>query len=700
MFTIMPPVRARLFCLLLGSLPVAGICADGDAPRPIDDVTVTGQRLRELAEFHSDLSRSPITVPDSAELLRRAPGGGVNRNGPLSGIAQYRGMYGDRVNVAVDGMHLCTGGPNGMDPPLSYIPRSQLQSMTVSRGVAPVSAGMETLGGAVVALGKSSAFSATDSWQPTLELDAGGSSANSASNLGVNAALASRSQRIHGSWSHEQGDDMEFPAGTILPTRFERDNYAAGYAFRTGIHEFSLDWRHGKTGPTGTPALPMDIAYIDSDVLKLDYQGLGSRSQVHAMLSWNQVDHGMNNFQLRSPTMPGMTRLNTTWSEGLGYRADISVSAGPGQFVLGIDGQFNRHDATITDPLSNPAFRVDGFNDIRRDLQGLFAEWKGPAGAGIDAELGVRLNKVISDSGQVSHFMAAMNPAIGTLQDRFNGADRSQSDINYDLVARLNRPLSDELSVTLEAARKSRSPSYQERYLWIPLQATNGLADGHNYVGQIALEPEVAMELGLGLAWRNGDAYLEPQVFYRQVNDYIQGVPSTDPLVIAVSTGSGDPNPLQFANVDAVLYGADANWGVSLANGLAVNGVLSYVRGERDDLDDNLYRIAPFNGRVTLSYRHDTWWIATEGVAYARQDKVSVSNDELPTSGYGLINLHGGLSLGQSLSISAGVENLLDREYADHLAGTNRVTGSDVPVGVRLPGLGRSFFLALNWRYM
>jgi iron complex outermembrane receptor protein len=693
-------VQARLLCLIVGTLPLTGISDASESPVVIDDVTVTGQRLRELAEFHTDLSQSPITVPDSAELLRKAPGGGVNRNGPLSGIAQYRGMYGDRVNVAIDGMHVCTGGPNGMDPPLSYIPRSQLQTLTVSRGIAPVSAGMETLGGAVIAQGKSSDFSDNDTWVPSLELDAGGSSADGAMNLGASASLASRSQRIHGSWSREQGDDMEFPGGTILPTRFERDNYTAGYGFRAGIHELSLDVRHGKTGPTGAPALPMDIAYIDTDVIKLEYQGQGSSAQVHAMLSWNQVDHGMNNFQLRSPPMPTMTRLNTTWSEGLGYRADVALGMGSGQLVLGLDGQFNAHDATITDPLNNPAFRVDGFNDIQRDLQGLFAEWKGPVGAGLDAELGLRVNRVQSDSGQVSHFMAGMNPAIGALQDRFNNADRSQSDTNYDLVARLNRPLSSELSLTLEGARKSRSPSYQERYLWIPLQATNGLADGHNYMGGIELDPEVAMELGLGLAWRHRDAYLEPQLFYRQVNDYIQGIPSTDPLVIAVSTAGGDPNPLQFANVDAVLYGADATWGISLDEGFALDGVLSYVRGERDDVSDNLYRIAPLNGRATLSYRRDDWWAAAEGVAYARQDKVSATNDELATSGYGLLNLRAGLSLGQSLSLSAGVENLLDREYADHLAGINRVAGSDVPPGVRLPGIGRSFFLALNWRYL
>jgi len=668
-------------------------------PAAIPDITVEGHRLRDSTVFPAELQRAPITVADGAELLRSAPGAAVNRNGPLTGIAQYRGMYGDRVTVSVDGMHVCTGGPNGMDPPLSYIPRSQLQEFTVLRGIAPVSAGIETLGGAVLTSGKSSAYTREAGWQGAAEVNLGGSSADSATSLDVGLSMASRTQRMHGTYSREDGDHMEYPGGQVLPTRYERDNYAAGYGFRSGDHEFSLDLRSGRTGPTGTPALPMDIIYIDNDMAKLEYLGQAGSTQLHGQLSWNRVDHGMSNHALRLPPMPTMTRLNTTSSDGLGYRFDAGFAAGAGLLSVGLDGQLDSHDATITDPVNNPAFLVEGFSDIERDLHGIFVEWKGPLAARSDAEFGLRVNRASSDSGEVFHFMAGMNPAIGTLQDRFNTADRYRQDTNLDLVAKLAHSLGSELSVTLEAGRKTRAPSYQERYLWIPLQATNGLSDGHNYVGDVDLEPETALEMGLGLAWRNALAYLEPQLFYRKVDDYIQGVPSSDPVVIAVSTAGGDPAPLQFANVEAVLYGADAAWGARLGDAISIDGVFSYVRGKRDDIADNLYRIAPLNGRITLSYRADTWWMAAEGIAYDGQDEISVTNDELATGGYGLLNLRAGLSLGQYTSFSAGVQNLLDRDYADHLSGINRVAESDVPLGARLPGIGRSYYLAMHWRY-
>jgi len=61
-------------------------------------------------------------LKDTAALLERVPGANVNRNGPLTGVPQYRGMSGNRVNVAIDGANMKEVGPNSMDPSLSHVP--------------------------------------------------------------------------------------------------------------------------------------------------------------------------------------------------------------------------------------------------------------------------------------------------------------------------------------------------------------------------------------------------------------------------------------------------------------------------------------------------------------------------------------------------------------------------------------------------
>ena len=106
------------------------------ADHAIEEVHVTGRQDHQVV----DVLRTPAPEVDSTALLRKLPGANINGNGPLSGIAQYRGMYGNRVAVAIDGAQFTSGGPNLMDPPLHYAPAAMLESLIVYRGAAPVSA--------------------------------------------------------------------------------------------------------------------------------------------------------------------------------------------------------------------------------------------------------------------------------------------------------------------------------------------------------------------------------------------------------------------------------------------------------------------------------------------------------------------------------------------------------------------------------
>lgn len=658
-------------------------------------ITIEGGTEAAVSVFPVDIENTPETTADTAALLKQAPGANVNRNGPLTGIVQYRGMYGQRINTVVDGMHIITGGPNGMDPPLSYIPRSHLEALNVIRGIAPVSSGVETLGGTVIARSKRSNFAVRDGITPGLELNSGTASADSSGFVDATGSVATRQHRLDVFASRERGSNYEFGSGKVKPTRFERNNFGSGYGFRTGGHEFSFDVRRNETDPTGTPSLPMDIVNINTTLAQGEYRGQVNGTNVHGQLYWSDVDHKMSNYELRTPptnpmTQVAMTRLNNATSDGTGYRLDAEFHLGGGNLLLGTDGHLADHDSVVTDPVNMPSFRVVNFNDVERNLYGFFGEWNRAIAKDWELQLGARYNRVDMDAGQVSSSMMMFN----ALANRFNSADRSKTDGNVDVLAKLIHRLSKQLSVDIEAGRKTRSPSYQERYLWIPIEATNGLADGNVYVGDIDLDPETAYEIGVGARWRSAKFYLEPRLFYRYVDDYIQGVPATDPLVTAVQ-----PNALQFANVDARLYGADTPFGMAINHNWTIDGVVSYVRGEREDINDDLYRIAPLNGRARLTYRQPDWWAAVEGVAYAKQNKVSKTNNETKSDSYQLLNLSAGMEAWRSLSLSIGVDNVFDENYADHLSGINRVIGTDVPVGERVPGYGRNYFASINLKY-
>ena len=97
----------------------------------LEEVQVVGRSDSQAL----DVATTPAPEVDATALLRRLPGANINGNGPLSGIAQYRGMFGNRVAVEVDGAHFASGGPNLMDPPLHYAPASMLETLTLQRTV-------------------------------------------------------------------------------------------------------------------------------------------------------------------------------------------------------------------------------------------------------------------------------------------------------------------------------------------------------------------------------------------------------------------------------------------------------------------------------------------------------------------------------------------------------------------------------------
>jgi len=53
----------------------------------------------------------------------------------------------------------------------------------------------------------------------------------------------------------------------------------------------------------------------------------------------------------------------------------------------------------------------------------------------------------------------------------------------------------------------------------------------------------------------------------------------------------------------------------------------------------------------------------------------------------------------ERLSITLLAENLTDKNYADHLAGVNRINQADIPRGAKLPSAGRNVGVFLQYQF-
>lgn len=662
----------------------------------VPEVIVIGKQQ----QLEVEVSSLDTPEPDTSALLRKFAGANVNSNGPVSGIHQYRGMFGSRVDVNVDGMHITSGGPNLMDPPLHYAPAAMLDTLTIYRGAAPVSIAQESIGGALVANTADGDFGATDDWGVNGHILLGGQTVNQGWTGQGLIAAANDTHKFYASGLLEKANDARFNDGRIRPSEYERKRADLGYSFSSDGHTLELAYGRTETGDAGTPALAMDIKSINANLYRGKYRFANQHWALEASLHGNQVDHAMTNFHLRqAPGSDARWRQNDADSRAAGYRLVAEFFTANAVWRVGTDGQFDSHNSDIINP-NNSGFFVSNFNHAQRHVLGVFGESELRFGSDWQLHAGLRYNQVSSDTDEVGASMAMMMPPVANLAARFNEADRHQRDNNVDWVIRSNWSPLDNWRFTAALSRKTRSAAYQERFLWLPLQATGGLADGRNYVGSLDLNPEIGHEIELGFDWETDHVELNPRIFYRKVKDYIQGTPSDDPTVNMVSVMMGNPNqPLQFNNVDARIYGLDLEWGVALNQRFSLYGLLNYIRGQRQDINDDLYRIAPPNTTLGLRFTGKRWRTSLEGLAYGRQKRVSATNGETETAGYAVVNFSGRVNLTDKLVLSAGINNLLNRNYQDHLAGINRAANDDIARGEKLPGWGRNLFARIRWDF-
>lgn len=697
-------MKSQLFCGAgLIALSVLSSAAHAQTPEPAlqDVIVVTGARQHVATELAITPDSGPLQGSDVTYLAARIPGGARIANGELSGQMAYRGLFGERLNLRVDGQRFASGGPNLMDPVFHYAPAPLVGALVIDRGVSPVSQGPGLAGGAN-AIFKRIDYVSADAARFGYDLTLGARSINDSVSAGGIAGAANDAWRFNLLGAHEAGSDTDYGDGTIGGTAFERSVYGLSTGVKTQIGEFGLDLRRQNTGKSGNPPFPMDIQYFDTDFARLTYAAQVGIGALEASVHYTDVAHLMDNFSMRPS--PGMMAERASHADATTRGADIALTFAQsgGELKIGLDREVSDHDVAITNP-NNAGFVVTPFPDISLRRTGVFAEWTGPVGP-VQSELGVRIDQNGFEAGD-----ALLGPALPmaprVLANAFNQAAADGEDTTGDLVARFWTLAEHGLSWRVTLARKQKMPGYIQRYGWLPINASGGLADGNIYVGDLELEPETAWLAEAGIDYATPRAYARPTLFVRQVDDYIQGVvfdatPGiVDSPVEMIAAMNGDPTPLRWANVDARLYGFDLDAGFDFDGPLRIDGVFSYVRGERRDIDDNLYRIAPPSLTAGVTWEAADWSVAMEMRAVAEQADISVANSEAQTPGYVVFNFFGMWEMGQGVRLSAGVENVFDQVYRDHLSGYNRNAGSDVAPGSRVPGAGRGAFVRLSLRH-
>jgi len=726
------------------------------APVELERVEVEGRRIDAAptpAGELDDAGLTPLrsTLSDSAGLLRDVSGLNLRSAGGTSSLPVIFGLGGDRVRTTVDGMDLIASCPNHMNPPLSYLDPGAIGRIQVYAGITPVSAGGDSIAGSIVVETRGPRFVEAGA-EPQWSGEAGFGYRDNGSAWRSDLHLAYAGERFAASYSgaHAQADNYSAGGDFKISTVTGRDGHrlpldeVGSSAYETNNHTLTLAWRgrdqlieaqigYQDTPFQGYPNQRMDMVDNRQQRMNLRYLGELGIGTLEARVYHEDVEHRMDfgpdrrywygsNAGTGSPCAPirfmgdpagtcaaGMPMMSDSRTTGATLHLDLPLQ-GEDLARLGVEWQRYRLDDYWL--ASGGGMGPGIFANIRdgeRDRNALFAEWEAHPDPRWTTLLGLRYERVATDSADVQGYSTAPM-AIGNQAAEaaaFNALDRERSDHHWNLAASARYDLAPSQTLEFGLARRVRSPNLYERYTWstwaMAASMNNTLGDGNGYVGNVSLRPETAWTASATWRWQSADAArrLELTPFYTRVDDYIDAVP--------VGTFRVDQfNVLRWANQSARLWGLNLNAQARLAESeslgiLELGARLQWQRGENNDTGDDLYQQMPANARLSLSQTRGRWTSALEWELVSAKTRVSAVRNEIPTAGYGLLHLRGGYAWTQ-LRIDAGIDNLLDRGYALPLGGAYVGQGTTMslnglPWGIAVPGAGRTAYVGLRVKW-
>lgn len=326
---------------------------------------------------------------------------------------------------------------------------------------------------------------------------------------------------------------------------------------------------------------------------------------------------------------------------------------------------------------------------------GMFAEWSSPLSDEWTLSLGARLDYVETQARAAD---LQPNPFIDP-----NALEQN----NWLYAFYVNNRLRLNEYWTLDGGfgHAQRPPTLVERYadrMFISV-AQSGLT---RLSGDPTLNPERSWQIDLALSTERETWRGRMSGFYAWVLDYITYGDQT----VAVPP-FGDARLLQFYNTpDATLAGFELAGEWDWADWLTPFATMSYVEGRDRNLRAPLPSIPPLETRLGLRLHNAgpqrRWEIEGEARIMDNQDRLgtilvqggqSLAVIEEPTPGFTVWNLRAYWNARENLNLFAGIDNVFDKKYQEHL--DLRLLGPAgfpaPPTRVLSPGI--TPYVGLNW---
>lgn len=702
----------------LSLLSLAAIAALATEPVTLQKISVEGDTVNtDLSADTLAKKQSSTMSGDVATALKDIPGVSVYEMGSRASLPVIHGMADDRVKIDIDGMTITSACPNHMNPALSYIDTTKIESINVVAGITPVSEGGDSIGGTIAVKTKDPKF-ADKAGEALMSGEVSGfyRSNNQARGASISATAANEKLSINYSGYAEQADNYKNGNGAIVrDTLYKQANHSATLAYKTFDGYIALKLAQSNTDYVGFPNEYMDMLANQSTSGNVIYKGKIGSLFIDANAYRQNTDHYMNKLiGERTGNMPMYTDAKES---GLNVKATLPYSQTQ---TLKFGADYNRYrlnDWWPEDSVNHMAGMSPGtflnINNGQRDRIGLFSEVVSQWSDRLSSIFGVRYDRVTMNTDDVhgyngySGFIGANNndPVDAAY---FNALEHKKVDNNFDITAMGKYVYSKNSDIELGFSRKTRSPNMYERYSWagssgiytnpirMDMRMVNWFGDGNGYVGNLNLDPEVANSISATLSLHDSaekEWGLKLTPYYTKVKDYID---------IDLVNTSGGINYFQFINTDAHLFGADLSGYTTLSdtvdNGkVTLKGSMSYTRGFRDN-GGSLYHMMPFHAKISLDRVSGAWNNGIDIESVAQKSSVDTLRKEPLTPGYALVDVRTGYAWSKQLNMDFSVTNFFNKAYAMPLGGIDTVNYT-ANTYTPLQGMGRSFNAALSYKF-
>ncbi|MGE0863614.1 MAG: TonB-dependent copper receptor [Vicinamibacterales bacterium] len=629
--------------------------------------------------------RQPIPAHDGAEYLETIPGFATVRKGGSGGDPMFRGMAGSRLSILSDGAMILGGCSARMDAPTAYIFPETYDEITVIKGPQSVKYGPAGSAGTVL-FQRNNTRLAQPEW-----------SGNASATVGA--------------WGR---NDQVFDAHAGTPAFYVRgaasrssmDNYqdGDGQTVHSEYMRWNMDTAFGWT-PNATTRLEVTAGASDGHAAYADRAVDGAKflrtgggvtfektrpgallSRIDVAASYNYVDHIMDNYSVREFQASPMSMFRSSMNPDrttYGGRAATTWTTAKATVETGADLQVNEHTGRMSMRQDTmPVESLARVADARFTTAGVFAELDYRAAARTRWVSGLRVDRAegtdLRQTVALSMMSSMPNPT----------ADSQRTDVLPSGFSRIEHGLATmPASLYLGVGHVRRFPDY-----WELITKESGAS-----LSAFGTRPEATTQVDAGAQIKRGSTSVYLSAYASRIDDFIL-IESN----YAKSAGMGTRLASITRNVDARTVGAEAGVTQRFGTGWSADGSLAWVRGTNVTDGGALAQIPPLETRLGLQYDHERLSLGALARLAAAQNRIAVNQgtivgqDFRATEGFTVLSANAGWRLTSALQLTAGVDNLLNENFAEHISRQGAsIPGFAVQTGqVREPG--RTAWLRLS----